>query len=139
MYRFAFDKINGWDERFKRMQDWEFCIRFFRYFKMAIACPDSYLVRKFKTPNYTSANPEKEAFNMQFFIKEMMPDILKMKRYKEVLGFRYMLLANRLIMFRRYREGLKYMQISRSYDSSYCNYSNLLKSFIKSLLHLYDL
>lgn len=138
MYRNAFDEINGWDERFQRMQDWEFCVRFFRKYNIAQTSKTEILVRKYNTPNYVSANPQKLAFHILFFINEMKNDINKLSRGNEVLGYRYFILSCRFLMFRRYRDGLLYLKYAYKYFPSRIRYSRLFKSVINGLIGRYE-
>ncbi len=85
--------INGFDERFWRHQDWEFCVRFFDKYKMVLACPGQGLVIKHKTPNIVSKNPEKSYILRKFFIDEMKPFIEKMPQCKAILKYQYYCLA----------------------------------------------
>lgn len=77
--REAYEKINGFDERFVRNQDWEFCIRFFSRFKFALASPSTILVEKYQYGgNAIFKDVKKQIELKQFFLKEM-------KQYIDVL------------------------------------------------------
>lgn len=117
LYRFAFDAIEGWDERFLRHQDWEFCIRFFRKYEMVLACPSTCLVVKHHTPNYNTSHPEKMAQNMDFFLTEMMQDIEKMPKGKEILSRRYFNVSKHSFELKRYHEGREFLRKSLKYNS----------------------
>lgn len=117
LYRFAFDAIEGWDERFLRHQDWEFCIRFFRKYEMVLACPSTCLVVKHHTPNYNTSHPEKMAQNMDFFLTEMMQDIEKMPKGKEILSRRYFNVVKHSFELKRYHEGREFLRKSLKYNS----------------------
>ena len=117
LYRFAFDAMEGWDERFLRHQDWEFCIRFFRKYEMVLACPSTCLVVKHHTPNFNTRHPEKMAQNMDFFLTEMMQDIEKMPNGKEILSRRYFNVAKHSFELKRYHEGREFLRKSLKYNS----------------------
>ena len=117
LYRFAFDAIEGWDERFLRHQDWEFCIRFFRKYEMVLACPSTCLVVKNHTPNFNTRHPEKMAQNMDFFLTEIMQDIEKMPKGKEILSRRYFNVAKHSFELKRYHEGREFLRKSIKYNS----------------------
>lgn len=135
LYRYAFYAMNGWDERFLRQQDWEFCVRFFRNYNMVIAYPDGYLLEKYSTPNYNTANPEKTANNMLFFLSQMFEDIIKMERGREILRFRYVGVACMFLRRRQLKKAFSYLRTANSYQSLRMNdYKELLKSTIKGCL-----
>lgn len=135
LYRYAFDAMNGWDERFLRQQDWEFCVRFFRNYEMALACPEGHLLEKFSTPNYNTANPEKIANNMVFFLSEMKEDILKMERGREILKFRYIGVACMFLRRRQFKKAFSYVRAANSYQSLRMNdYKVIFKSIIRACL-----
>lgn len=135
IYRWAYDSIGGWDERFKRHQDWEFCIRFFDKFEMVIAKPDECLIEKYCTVNYHTYNPEKSAPNAEFFMNEMRQYISKMTRCDEIYSFKYWGIARDFIAFRMYKSGLKYIKLTYKYRNIRpCDLIDLIKSFIKGFI-----
>lgn len=131
----AFNSINGWDERFLRHQDWEFCIRFFRKYEMTIADSDNCLVAKYRTPNFVLKHPDKVAGAMEFFIKQMKIDIEQMPRSKEIFSFRYFVLARTFFINGNFKEGFKYFKIANKYHlRSLSDYISILKSIIKFII-----
>lgn len=135
MYKSAFDDINGWDERFLRHQDWEFCIRFFRNHKMVLAYPEGYLVEKYATPNYNTINPSNIARNMVFFLSEMQPDILKLERGKEILRYRYIGVACTYLRRRDFKNAFTFIRDAISYQRlGIADYKEIMKSLIKGIL-----
>lgn len=132
LYRYAFDSIDGWDERYLRHQDWEFCIRFFRKYEMVLACPNNCLITKYCTPNFNTSHPEKMAYNMDFFLSEIMSDIESMPKGKQILYKRYLDISKQCYKLRRYKEGFKYQKKASSYCSiGMKGYVGLLKGIIK--------
>lgn len=136
LYRYAFDAIEGWDERFLRHQDWEFCIRFFRKYEMVLACPEICLVTKYRTPNFNTSHPEKMAYNMDFFLTEIMSDIDAMPKGKQILSKRYLIVSKQCYILRRYREGLIYQKKALSYHPiGMKGYIELLKGILKGIFN----
>ena len=134
MSREAYNTINGWDERFLRHQDWEFCTRYFSKFKMVNACADECLVKKYNTPNFNTANPDKVARNMEFFLCEMKAYIDNLQRKNEIYSFRYMGLSRAYFQNRDFKNGRKYLNEVGKYRSiTFSDYFNILKSIIKSI------
>lgn len=132
LYRYAFDNINGWDENFLRHQDWEFCIRFFEHYKMVIACPDKCLIKKYATPNFNTANPDKVAGNMLFFLQQMKKYIVKMKRSNEIFFNKYFELAKTCFRCRNYRQGLKFLSETKEYGNlTFSSFVDIAKGIIR--------
>jgi len=135
MYRSAYDDINGWDERFPHHQDWEFCLRFFRKYEMALARPDICLVRKFRTPNLNFLNPKRKACNMDFFLTEMLPDFMNMPNGCAVLSKRYLEATKYAFENRQYRFGLAMLKNANSFKNiGVTGYYQLLKGLIKGII-----
>ena len=76
LFKEIYIKLNGFDERFLRHQDWEFCVRFFERYKMALACPDETLIIKYATPNAITKDSYRLIEYKEFFLKEMAPFII---------------------------------------------------------------
>lgn len=135
MYREAYEDINGWDERFLRHQDWEFCVRFFREYLMVLAYPEGCLIEKYATPNFNTVNPDKVASNLFFFMSEMERDILKMKRGDEIFRLKYINLAVIYLRQRQYSSALTYIKKASKYESlRFSDYQKILKSIVKGIL-----
>ena len=135
IYREAYENINGWDERFLRHQDWEFCVRFFREHEMVLAYPEGCLIEKNSTPNFNTVNPDKMASNMAFFMSEMEQDIQKMKRGNEIFRFKYINLAVTYLCHRQYRSAFTYIKKASKYGSlRSSDYQKILKSILKGIL-----
>lgn len=77
--------INGWDERFKRHQDWELMVRFFRNHSICIAQTDNPLLTKIDTFNTIYLNPEKSVEYRQFFLDELKGDIIASGHERQIL------------------------------------------------------
>ncbi|EOS13052.1 glycosyltransferase family 2 protein [Phocaeicola sartorii] len=87
----TFQAINGFDESFRRHQDWELCIRFFRYYKVC-TCKESLLV-KYNTPNVMTLNPLKGIEYKEKFLRTYETDLKQMPRWKEIYKCQYEMLA----------------------------------------------
>lgn len=135
MTRNAYESINGWDERFLRHQDWEFCLRFFRKYEMVLASPETCLVAKYCTPNFNTTNPDKVAHNLEFFIEQMKTDIEQMDRAKDILSYKYFGLSRCFFLNMKYKKGFEYLNLANKYRSrSSSDYISILKSIIKSFV-----
>lgn len=135
IYRSAFDDMSGWDERFPHHQDWEFCLRFFRKFEMALARPDTCLVRKFRTPNLNTANPGRKARNMDFFLTEMMPDFMNMPNGHSVLSKRYLEATKYALESRQYKLSLAMLKKANSFKNvGVAGYYQLIKGLLKGII-----
>lgn len=133
MMRSAYEAINGWDERYARHQDWEFCIRYFCKFEMVNADKDSCLVKKYKTPNFNTANPDKVAKNLEFFLNEMKPYIDSMERKNEIFAAKYSGLMHQYLSKRNFKKGFVYMVLAKQYKHfGFADIQKMLKSIIKS-------
>lgn len=135
LYRYAYDAMNGWDERFLRQQDWEFCVRFFRNYEMVIACPDKCLLEKYNTPNFTSRNPGKDAETLEFFLGVLENDIEQMERGGEIFAFRYLGLSRSFFIIGDFKNGWSYLKKAKSFKRpSFDDKVMILKSIIKGIL-----
>lgn len=136
IYRYAYEALNGWDERFLRHQDWEFCIRFFRQYEIAVAEPNSCLIGKYNTPNFNAVNPKKLVTNMEFYINEMAQDIEAMPRKNEVYSFRYLWIVRQALAHRQYKLGFEYIsKMKERKRLKFSDYLEILKNLIKSIIY----
>ncbi len=79
--------LNGFDESFKRHQDYELYVRFFRKFKMIKCnCPP---LLKYDTVNIVTQNPEKALTYLEYFFNSFRKDILSSKKSKKIYTFQY--------------------------------------------------
>ncbi|MCM1295738.1 MAG: glycosyltransferase family 2 protein [Muribaculaceae bacterium] len=133
----AYHNLKGFDERFWRHQDWEFCVRFFDKYKMALACPGEGLVIKHKTPNYVSKNPTKSYNLRKFFIEEMQPYIDKMPKSKEIYRHQYYNLSMAKAEQHDFKGFVRSLKDINKYGKiSIRELYNLLKHYIsRSVLH----
>ena len=83
--RKALFNIGGWDESFRRHQDWELMIRFFRKHKICIAEPKKQLLTKFDTYNIVYKNPFKSVEYREHFLTKMEEDILRTQNKTAIL------------------------------------------------------
>lgn len=89
--RETFHAINGFDESFRRHQDWELYVRFFRRYKVC-TCKESLLV-KYNTPNIMILNPLKGIEYKEKFLQTFEADFKQMPRWKEIYKCQYEMLA----------------------------------------------
>ena len=100
------DRINGFDASFRRFQDLEMLLRFFRYYKLkCVKEPLVIINRYYKT---SEKHIEKDMLKLISLIKDNAPGLQK-REMRRVLGFRYMLLAENLLEgCGTAREGISY-------------------------------
>lgn len=89
--RETFQTINGFDESFRRHQDWELYVRFFRYYKVC-TCKEPLLI-KYNTPNIMTLNPLKGIEYKEKFLQTFEADFKQMPRWKEIYKCQYEILA----------------------------------------------
>lgn len=111
-FRDAFLSIGGFDERFRRHQDWEFSIRFLSKYKMLLAAEAQALVKKFenssKSGNIQETNPVKFISIKEMFLQEMAPYIDSLPKPNEVYHHQWMILSNNLLNKGFFKLGYKY-------------------------------
>lgn len=141
MYRDIYIRLNGFDERYERHQDWEFFLRFLRNYKFVLACPDTYLTIKHSTPNIISRNPIKAIEYLAFFLDNFKEDIDGMSYQKDIYHHQYLNLAYLLLRSPNCKKmGLKYVYIANRYkcltlyELGRCLYSLVILSF-KNKVH----
>ena len=104
--------INGWDERFRRHQDWELLVRYFRQHEICIVEEKSFLVKKYATANVITQNPKRAIEYRDFFLKEIECDINKMPNPKKIYQTQIEDLALSLMATGAKKEGRKqFLQI----------------------------
>lgn len=111
--REAIEKIKGFDETFKRHQDWELYIRFFRLYKMCLV--KDYLLIKYSTPNIITNNPSKSIEYKEKFLNTFKDDIEKMPLHKKIYKHQYELLALTLLSGHNKKDGVSYINKSLRY------------------------
>lgn len=102
--------INGWDERYKRHQDWELMVRFFRNHQICIAESKSHLVKKYATTNIITRNPLSAIGYRDFFLGEIKQDIEKCPNPKRVYRAQMEDLALGLMSNGAKKEGREYFK-----------------------------
>lgn len=92
--RQALTEINGFDESFRRQQDYELFIRFSR--NHSIVKQREGLLTKYSTSNIISNNPLKRVEYMEYFLAHFKDEILSWKNGKNVFHLQYKYLARNL-------------------------------------------
>lgn len=135
VYKESYIKIGGFDERYKRHQDWEFFLRFLGKYDFVQACPDTWLNIKHSTPNVLTKNMFKSIEYKEFFLKNFEKEILNMPQASAIYHYQYILLVYSLIRGRFLKEAWKYFQKSNSYQVvSLKEYLKIIESLILSFL-----
>lgn len=107
------EAIRGFDESFKRHQDWEMLIRYFRQYKICLV--KDILLTKYTTPNIITSNPLSTIEFKEKFLSTYKNDIEQMPRKNEIYKRQYEMLAIWLIKMGYKKDGLKYSQIALQY------------------------
>ncbi len=111
----AYQLLGGFDERYKRQQDREFCLRYLQHFKFVCACPDHVLLVKYQTSNVISRNPKKSVEYLNFFIDNFRELFDSLPQSKAIYAHLYSLLACILIRGGFRQEGVSYFKKAMSY------------------------
>lgn len=90
--RTVIESLNGFDESFKRHQDYELYVRFFRKWKMRKSiCPP---IRKYNTLNVISNKPQQALEYLEYFLQRFSGDIKQSENSKKI----YYYLYNRILI-----------------------------------------
>lgn len=115
MYRDTYLELNGFDERYKRNQDWEFCLRFFKKYEMAVVCPEMNLITKYSTPNTDSIDPYNAINRLEFFLENFREDIQKLNSVNDIYYHHYQWLTRLLLSHGYKKEALQYLKKMRTF------------------------
>lgn len=127
--RKALEEINGFDESFRRHQDWELYVRFFRAYKVCLV--KDILLTKYQTPNILTDFPLKAIEYKEKFFNTFKEDFEKMIRRNQVYRYQYELLALFLLSHGYKREGIRYAKKAFHYGIP------PLGTFIRYIYHLF--
>lgn len=120
-HRDAFLELGGFDERFRRHQDWEFSVRFLSMYNMILAAKDTTLVRKYGTStkigNIQETNLRKFIDVKEMFLKELAPYIDVSPQADSIYHYQWMLLSCNLFQKGFWKLGLKYYKKALQYQS----------------------
>ena len=134
MYRDAYLELGGFDERYRRNQDWEFCLRFFKKYEMAVVCPEIYLITKFSTPNTDSIDPYNAISRLEFFLDNFKEDIQKLDSVNDIYYHHYQWLTRLLLSHGYKKKAFQYLKKMRSFKPvPLKEYVALIRIGIKSL------
>lgn len=105
----AFDEIHGFDESFKRHQDWEFCARLMSRHKVAVV--PEHLVVKYLLDRNVPKKPQLAVEYRMYFLdknKDIIHQLGKEKE-KQILSFHYRDLALNFLLARDIKNGLYWL------------------------------
>lgn len=133
--RDAIDTINGFDETFRRHQDWELYVRFFRHYDMCNACREPLLVKNVTETSVITANPLRQIEYREKFLNTFKSDINQMSKANDIYCFQYLSLGNLLMFYKERRTAFKYLSKAYKYKTPTLksikeNIACFLKSFI---------
>lgn len=102
------ERIGGFDESFRRHQDWEFCLRLMQF--ATFATVEEYLVIKYATGRNMAGSPEKAVAFYEHFRKKMQPyfntltdsDQMAIKRFQSKRLMKTFIYAKKLKGLRSY-------------------------------------
>lgn len=101
--RSAIERIQGFDERFRRHQDYELYLRYFRNSKMINANPAKTFIIKYETSNVVSDNPFKAREYLEFFFKEFRKEIDLSPQKRKIYVYQYNTCLVRYIKNKKYK------------------------------------
>lgn len=111
------DKTGYFDETFKRFQDWEFMVRFFRYYKIGVVSDslvDIYTERR--KSSYSKAFAEKTICAQKMFLEKYKNDIDALAEKDDIYRAQYSQLITALLMCKQYDSAMSYI---KAYSSSF--------------------
>ena len=103
--RSCIEALDGFDEKFRRHQDYELYVRFFRNWKMIKA--HNAQVIKFETVNEVAINPHKSIESLDYFLNHFHDDIERMPLKNEIYKYQYNTCVVRYITCGKYREAYR--------------------------------
>lgn len=134
--RSVYLKLNGFDESFIRHQDWEFMIRFFRYYKLCLPTKKHLLNRYHGKMSSSSNDPTGLEFvNIKKkFLSEFSDDIRSCNCPNNIFHKHWIDVALYLLRDREYRLFFVYFVKANSYNiSSYKELKTIIVVFLHSL------
>ena len=99
--------LNGFDESFKRHQDYELYMRFCRSYKFG---KSDGLVIKYQTENIVSKKPLRSIDFLENFLDTFKSDIKSLPHSDDIYRYQYESLGDYLLSVKCYKEGLKYVR-----------------------------
>lgn len=137
--RNALEELNGFDESFRRHQDWELYIRFFRKYLMISTFQMPLLIKHVTTTSVITNEPLKQIEYLEFFLNKYKMDFETYQKKNAIYQYLYLNLANSLVYYGKYRIGLEYLKKAYSFQNPKIknlieNVVVFLKSFIRKLL-----
>ncbi len=108
--RTAVEKLGGFDESFRRHQDWEFCFRLMEDHKF-LSCNEVLLI-KYATARNLPSSPEKAEEYFDHFHSTLKPYFERMdeKDYRDVILYNHRRLLRGYILARKLRGGRLYVK-----------------------------
>ncbi len=132
--REVFEETGGFDIRYRRHQDWEFCCRILSKFEGKIL--PLHLVAKYTTSRNNPENPEMAVNYREFFLKENAEIIASLgkKREKKVIAYHYRSLSLAYILKKNYEGAVFWLKKSGNLVVQFfklCNYVIKIKTVHK--------
>lgn len=108
----AYDEVNGFDESFRRHQDWEFVARVSSKYK-ADYVPDV-LVIKHSICRNIATNPETMEKNRMHYLNKLSPIIDSMKQRKKIYCYHYLCFVKVYVKQKKFGKFFEYLVKSKT-------------------------
>lgn len=134
--REAIEHLNGFDETFKRHQDWELLIRFFRKYKVCIASPNTYLLVKYNFYQTVRHSYDKNAIAYrEKFLNKFESDIQKFSDANRIYHHQWLGVSQRLLSDMSLKDALRMIRRTNQYGScTIGEYMVLMKFFMIGII-----
>ena len=121
-------ELGGFDEKFRRHQDWEFMLRFFRVYKIFLPA-EKCLVNKYSSISTQSNLPDGEAYIRikTLFLETFKTDIDVLPSASAIYHKHWMSVASVLLSEGKYKLSFHYFKLA-------CSFRGLNREDLKDLL-----
>ena len=111
----ALKSIGGFDESFRRHQDYELVVRFCCKYKLAntVQCH----ITKHKSENIVTRKPQITVYFLEFFITKFRDLFLAWPNGKEIIAHRYKIVARDMAASGYYKESFYCLRMARKYKN----------------------
>ena len=132
----ACDKLGGFDTRFRRHQDWEFLVRFFRYYKIKLV--NHILVTKYstETPGSNMVDALKMYQIKRFFFETYKNDIDALPEHNKIYSLHWKEVAFLLARQGYWNQAYKTLILANRYSNlCFRDYGVFVKKLILSIVY----
>lgn len=134
--REVIEHLNGFDESFKRHQDWELLIRFFRDYKVCIASPETFLLVKYNFYQLVRHSYDKNAIAYrEKFLNKYEADIKKFSDANRIYHHQWLSVSQRMLSDMDLKDAMHMIRRTNGYGRcSIGEYIILMKFFIIGII-----